>query len=194
MVEWKMLDDSDDDDSEEDDFEDEDSNEESQKSESYPEFDSFTYPTARGFRNSGINPFLSQEPIDNLEEGLQDTPAQTQQNTNVETSEVDYALNTAPNYASAAEYYDSTGYDTIAKPRQATQMDISGGALIANEREVTAQNSQRDFNFSAWNQRSMGGYPKARGEDMDRYIPPPSKIDSDEGGLPIFRRDRRRKF
>jgi hypothetical protein len=109
--------------------------------------ETFEQPPAR-FSRIESNPYLDTEPIENLEQDLQDIPSQRQNQE--ENEQVSYTIN-APEYT-----YDNTDYDT---PRQVdTQRDSTGGALMRSE-ESLRLNTTPDFNFRRWQQANVGESP-----------------------------------
>jgi len=99
-----------------------------------------------------ISPFLESEPIENLEQDLEQTPTENQdKNKEIETP----LLYNAPQYSGS---YESGDYENTRKTAD-TQLDISGGALMGREsviREKTMHlGEQRGMNFNAWQQQNM---------------------------------------
>jgi hypothetical protein len=94
-----------------------------------------------------ISPFLESEPIENLEQDLEQTPTENQEeNKEIETP----MLYNAPQYSGS---YESGDYENTRKTAD-TQLDISGGALTTRETAIHT-GEQRMMNFNAWQQQNM---------------------------------------
>ncbi len=124
------------------------------------------------------SPFLEQEPIteepvENLEQDLQNTPIQT------ENQEEQPTLYNAPQYTSD---YDSDAYQE-SRRQQDTQIDISRGALMKRESEIQRfqPTQQRAINFNAWQQANTEQF---RGQQEKYQIRQPKRI-KEETGLPF---------
>ncbi|MFA7707563.1 MAG: hypothetical protein WCX73_01310 [Candidatus Pacearchaeota archaeon] len=107
------------------------------------------------FNREVVSPFLEQEPIENLEQGLKEIPSQSgSEKTNEPEQPILY---NAPKYSGS---YDSGDYENTRK--QDTEMDISGGALITRE-TMPQFGEQRGMNFGAWQQQNMDRF-ESQGE------------------------------
>ena len=101
------------------------------------------------FNGEEVNPFLEQEPIENLEQGLEKIPSQTEKGEE-ETQIGQPMLYNAPQYSGS---YDAGDYENTRKETD-TEVDTTGGALMA--RETTIQSAQnRRMDVSAWQRENM---------------------------------------
>lgn len=105
-------------------------------------------PSRFGFRSNrqGNSPFLEQEPIENLEQELKQTPAQTENQEKIKEQQP--LLYNAPQYSGS---YASGDYENMRKADR--ELDISGGALTTRE-TATHSGEQRIMNFNTWQQQN----------------------------------------
>ena len=128
---------------------------------------------------SSFSASLESEPVQNLERGLEEVPAQ-QQTQRTEESETPMMYN-APQYGSG---YNGAAYEAI---RNNERVDATGGASTAN--------LAREINMKRWQETALG-YPMGSGGVQgqgDNYIQAPEKI-REERGLPFQRGNQRRSM
>ncbi len=134
-----------------------------------------------------IRPFLETEPIENLEQDLQDVPRTASPR---ETAEPAYASAVA-DYAGNDITYDAAAY-------QEGYFEQTGGMETGrNLTEVprTGMPFERDVNMNAWRHQAMQGYPGEEKRQRQRdYTPAPAKFQQDLTGLPPQRRTRDRRL
>jgi len=181
MAEWKIK------------VQDEDSedkeNEESEDSEQEPELledilQEVPSRPAFNFNRQRVSPFLDSEPIEDLEQELRQTPAQTENKEKTEEPEQPVLYN-APQYSSNYEKGDYESMKNIDK-----ESDISGGALITRETAMHP-GEQRRMDFSAWQHANIDQVQSQQGEKYQ--VRKPEKFKQQED-LPFQNKNEPRGF
>lgn len=160
-------------------------NSEDEDSEEYPESD-LNESSFNQFRagSQTINPFLESEPIENLEQDLQNIPSQTHQQSHEE--EPEYAsITNAPQYSAAG--YDSAGYD-LQQTSKDPEMMRTNQIRNSDISSMTTLPSERAINMRSWNQQAGEGYPKAQNNQGENYIRTPGKSEQ-ESWSPFKRKE-----
>jgi len=142
-------------------------------------------PTFR--RTSEVNPFLDAEPIENLEQDLQDVPTQTTTPETGGLEEQGYS-DVSSQYAEAGGgYEEGVNYESTGTTTGSPETDINR-ALSMRPSDVTLNTNvdgQRGMDFSRWQRHAMDSYPGQSNTQQERYIPPPKKQDLSDTGLPF---------
>lgn len=99
-------------------------------------------------RQGESSPVLEAEPVDDLETGVRQAAAQTEDREKTKEPEIPVLYN-APQYSGS---YESGEYARMRKAD--TEMDISAGALITRETPMI-QDFQRRMDFGAWQQQNV---------------------------------------
>tara|TARA_Y100000310_G_C20599976_1_gene772499 strand:- start:571 stop:1110 length:540 start_codon:yes stop_codon:yes gene_type:complete len=100
-----------------------------------------------GIGNQEISPFLDSEPIENLEQDLEQVPTNGDNGKEDENPEEQAMLYNAPQYGGG---YDSENYEKI-KSTSDTELDVSGGGLMTRD-TAFHQGTQRTVDTGAWQQ------------------------------------------
>ena len=110
--------------------------------------DESSFQPRNRFDRDEVSPFLESEPIDNLEQGLAQTPS-TEDKEDGDANAIDEQplLYNAPQYSGG---YDSQNYDST-KTTTDTEMDISGGALLTRDTDFH-QGEHKMVDAGAWQQ------------------------------------------
>lgn len=147
-----------------------------------------------------VNPFLEAEPIENLEQDLQDVPTQIPGTETGGLQEQGYS-DVAAQYAEAGAYEEGVGayeggvnYEDT-RVTGAPETDINR-ALRIRPSDVTLNTNldgQREMNFSRWQKHAMDSYPGQRDTQEERYIPAPRKQDITTG-LPFQNKKNPKRF
>lgn len=139
--------------------------------------------------SSEVNPFLESQPIENLEQDLQDVPTQTNAPETGGLEEQGYSNITAQ-YAEAGGmggYEGGVNYESAGTTTGSPERDINR-ALTMRPSDVTLNTNvdgQRGMDFSRWQQSAMGSGAGQGNTQQERYIPPPKKQDTSSTGLPF---------
>ncbi len=131
-----------------------------------------------------ITPFLEAEPIENLEQDLENVPGQTtqtEQTAQAERGQEQPEVYNAPQYS---------GYETMEGQRPADPEMAIGGALMRRETDMMEARPERRIDFQRWQQT----HAERGAEQQERYkIREPEKL-REEDKLPFQRKRRRGEF
>jgi len=136
-----------------------------------------------------INPFLeaTEQPVENLEQDLQDVPGATEQTVGEEGQGelADYEVVNAPQYSAGYE----TNYETMRRGPEDAEMDMGGG-LMRREADIKGIGMpDRRIDFARWQHTHAEG----GAEPQEKYqVREPKKL-GEEDKLP-FQRKRKRLF
>lgn len=141
-------------------------------------------PTQR-FNREEVNPFLEQEPVENLEQDLGQIPSQTDQTQEQGVQAEQPMLYNAPQYAGS---YDAGDYENTRKESD-MEVDTTGGALM--ERETTIQQpGQRRVDVAAWQQEHV---TQMQSQQEKYQVRQPKQFKQQEA-LPFQEQDKPRGF
>jgi hypothetical protein len=186
MAEWKIN------------VQDEDSEEEAVEEETEPEFredseqesepledilQEVPSKPAFHFNRQGVSIFLEQEPIEDLEQDLKQTPTQTENKEKTKEPEQPMLYN-APQYSGS---YNSGDYENMRKAD--TELDISGGALTTRETAI-ASVGQRRMDFNAWQQQNID---QVQSQSEKYQVRKPEKFKQQED-LPFQNKNEPKRF
>ncbi len=182
MEKWKMPDENEDEEVDEDD--------DSENAEEESEEDSLVETPVQSFVRRAdaeqIKPFLETEPIENLEQDLQNIPPARRP---AQDNAGDYAENVI-NYGDAAAYdsaiYQSGNYEQAELPdRNAPKIKIEQARTLIDIPR-TELGFERDINMKAQRREAMAGYPGEERRQRQRdYTPSPQRFQQDTTGLPF---------
>jgi len=142
-------------------------------------FQDFDQPIIRRPRRTRIvNPSLEIRPvtsqIDTLEEELEDTPSNSNNNNQP-------VLYNAPSYGAGVQGYSSNISYAAVPGANSPEQDMSGGMI------KTTQNEQ--FDFKRWRDSNIEMGPQNPNQ-MDNYVTTGDRLNEDRS-LPPFKRDKR---
>ena len=176
-IKWEIPKESNED---EEDWEEEESKEDEEETE--PELENIIETSTPTFRTntSQTTPFLEaiEQPIENLEKGLEDTTTTQTQDPEEQTT---YAVN-APQYTSS-----EADYNIRQEAQRQADPEMADMSLMRRETDLSmADTQERRIDFQRWQQTNVERGP----EQQEKYIREARRID-EEDKLPFQRKNKR---